>query len=610
MESSNKRYKKIEKFLNKGYLEIQNLQSYIPDLYNTRKTNKWTTYNTLNRLQEFTCWRKDKLMGSIVQENDENDESELISKVIKEVPIHIRLTPILNTFHIIQDYYPKKDSNIWLPHDVIKYSNLCDKLYKINNTAYIDAKCSVLLSNLVDTNISPHFNSVYGLYNGNMEEFEIEFSREYEDLKDEKWFKKALEKKKFQLVFEKTCTTQETKPDAIDIVNIDELLKENNIDLIDVVKKSEENDSSPLKVQDHDKVLEKEPENVLDVTQEIKIEDIKDVGLCSEKQECESKYEYETDSNDDDSYDYENLEEVNISFNEMPVQIILMEKLDDTFGILIEKEITSCRKKITFPKFDIDLNESNVKEKKDSEVDDKDKNLEMKRELFFEKLTCWLFQICAGLTCANKAINFVHNDFHIHNIMTKKIENEYFYYSKDDIIFRIPTYNINIKFIDFGRSTFKYDNKYFIGDVYETDGDAEGLYDVVEIMENENKKRIRKGKDKNRKNTIDKKSKAKIPNASYDLPFFANSLLEEFEDEVKWPTLDNILQSEVGKLLFSFMEDDNGVNFFQSIKGFKLCEYIVGNFRKKKPDNYISHPIFQKYIFTEPLPENINVYHL
>ena len=63
-----------------------------------------------------------------------------------------------------------------------------------------------------------------------------------------------------------------------------------------------------------------------------------------------------------------------------------------------------------------------------------------------------LFQICFGLSVAQKQLDFVHNDLHSSNIMFSSTDLEKLYFSIKNKFYAIPTFNKITKIIDFGRA--------------------------------------------------------------------------------------------------------------------------------------------------------------
>jgi len=102
--------------------------------------------------------------------------------------------------------------------------------------------------------------------------------------------------------------------------------------------------------------------------------------------------------------------------------------------------------------------------------------------------TAWMFQVIAGLTTAQAAYDFVHNDLHTNNVMWCGTGITHIYYKitgspGGDRVYRVPTYGRIFKIIDFGRATFRpptasssKKSAVWIPDAYAPGADAEGQY--------------------------------------------------------------------------------------------------------------------------------------
>ena len=273
MELVHSRNKKIEKFLNRSYIELNNIQSYIPDgEIDGDKITKWTTYKLNKNLTKVTKWNKGFLEGDVLDEN---------KNLIENYKFHIKMIPILDTFYIMRNGYPKNRSNIWLPCDIFKINNLCEKLYATNNSTYVDVKCSILLGKLYESDITPHFNSVIGLYSGIVKEYKEDFTQEFPEYKNKKWFSKAINSKRIRIEHD---SYQDIKNiDSISECNLDEYV----------------NNKINVSIREEDKEDDEDQKTIIHDT--------------------------------------------------VPVQCIIMDRIDETFLDLVNDEIKRCRYSI-FPK--------------------------------------------------------------------------------------------------------------------------------------------------------------------------------------------------------------------------------------------------------------------
>ena len=234
-----------------------------------------------------------------------------------------------------------------------------------------------------------------------------------------------------------------------------------------------------------------------------------------------------------------------IIYPEVPVQIVFMEKFDITLDNLLKDSINRVRipTRFSFVRY-------------------------IRQILVINKLKAWIFQILAGLYCANKHIYFVHNDLHVQNVMGKKTNNKYIYYQLSDNIYKIPTYGYIMNIIDFGRSTFKINNQLYIGDVFDENGDAGGQYYPNCGIQ---------------------------PHPAFDLARLACSFVEDLDDSL-WPTKDDLNKYDIGCLINNWTYDDNGYSLLD-IEGFELYIHIAKHFRKKTPETMLGHYTFNSYIF-------------
>ena len=87
------------------------------------------------------------------------------------------------------------------------------------------------------------------------------------------------------------------------------------------------------------------------------------------------------------------------------------------------------------------------------------------------------FQVSFGLAIAQKYFSFVHNDLHSSNVMFKETQLRYIYFQIGNNYYKIPTYGKMTKIIDFARGTFKLGDRWIFSDQFKDDGDAWGQYD-------------------------------------------------------------------------------------------------------------------------------------
>lgn len=239
--------------------------------------------------------------------------------------------------------------------------------------------------------------------------------------------------------------------------------------------------------------------------------------------------------------EYDSDEEYTLIHPTMPVAVMIQEKLDKDFDDIYEDVLKNFLSHSKFPRLNA-----------------------IRKKIFDDKMSAWLMQILVALKSANDSIDFVHNDLHIHNVMGKQTEKQFIIFQLDDKSYKVPTYGWRLKIIDFGRSTFKINNKLVLGDVFDDDNEAEGQY-----------------------------TKKILPCPSFDLARFACSFFEDLEEEER----QKIFETDTGKLFKNWtISDDNKIDFME-IEGFSLYTEIAKKFRKKTPSNQIENlKIFKQFL--------------
>ena len=182
--------------------------------------------------------------------------------------------------------------------------------------------------------------------------------------------------------------------------------------------------------------------------------------------------------------EYSSLSEENIYalIKNFPVQIICLEKMENTLDSLLEED-------------------------DDEESDDEKDTLSNK-----EWASC-LFQIIMILITYQKIFDFTHNDLHTNNIMFQKTDRKFMNYKFNNTYYRVPTYGRIYKIIDFGRAIYSFNGKTICSDSYHPKGDAATQYNFEPYF-NEKKPRLK-------------------PNKSFDLCRLACSLYDFFVDDVE-----------------------------------------------------------------------------
>ena len=527
----------IEKFLG-----VNNVQLYNPILSHYFKFYNNDSYNMFTlKSPKFVCELHDKLTNKYEDSYIKNMFScSLLDTKTQEIvnnrEVFIKILPILDVLSYMKNDYRTENPN--LPNIYNYLTN--KKINNYHNSAYIDSYFTYLGSKLVDLNLCPTFPEYLGTFSGISKEFSFDVTEEYSDLSQMNWYKSGLDKK-FRL-------------ERVKNKKLDDYFKEmDNLEFVE----NDGNSSGSTNFDSEDSDI-----NTLDSLSDIEnLEEFQNLNRSlnnSERRESRGSNDSNdsndsSDSNVDTHSDNLSIDSFNsdMSFSDKlrylyyvqvpnyPVQLVCLEKLDATVDNLIENGYTIS--------------------------DTEWKSI--------------LFQICFGLSVAQKNYEFVHNDLHSSNIMFKSTELSHLYFRYKNKYFKVPVFGKITKIIDFGRATFKVKNKLFFSDVFKKNGDAEGQYSFPY-------------------NNSLKDCKIR-PNRSFDLSRLATTIIEHFSED-----------SQIYRLLKLWCTDKNGNNLLKFNDDFNLYKLIAKNVVSAVPVKQLEKKIFQEFLIKkEDIPENTRVYY-
>ena len=467
----------------------------------------------IHKLLENTTENKESQDTPYIKRNFISQIKHNYSRKFMLKEIFIKVNPILDVISYILDEYETK--NILLPNYNSNYTS--NYINNSNNTAYIDSFFSFIASKITESGKAPCFPLYYGSCSALLNNYKFDITEEYSKIKYNN---------KFQENLDKLFTLDEIK------INMSEYSSEYSS------KYGSEYSSEYSSDNDSLEELNKFTTNNIDNhLQTDNINDIIDSDIYSISNNTDINDNSDNISNllniknIDNSCDFSDIIDNNNTFkycilDNFPTQLLFMEKLNYTLDELIEDD-----------KYDITITE-------------------------------WksiLFQICFGLSVAQKLYNFVHNDLHSQNIMFVPTKDKYLYFEYNSKHFKIPTFGKIVKIIDFGRATFEYNKTIYFSSVFDDSGDAEGQYDYPE------------------NNSYDK-CKTK-PNYSFDLARLSTTIIEYFEKN-----------NCIYKLLKSWLIDKYGNNLENHEDNFNLYIKIAKNVKNAVPKKQITKAIFKEFI--------------
>jgi hypothetical protein len=482
---------------------------------------------------------------------------ETTKQKTKDAPVFIKYAPLLDPIHYLIGKYEKQKTLIHhLPTINTTPETHLQKISSPNNSAYIDCFFSYLSSQLYNHHEFIHGIDFYGSYLGIQKKFRMDITDDYEYLQESDFFISKKNKLyeiessiipnvedviKPKLIFGEECNLE------IDFIHDDFVEEENkdvkmeeDLELVYQINNDEEDDiddsvSSSDNSQENDSSTEEEGEQ----------------GENEEGENEEDENENENENEDENEEEWSEMDDsieptVVVYIHNLPIQMICLEKCEGTLDSLLENEV----------------------------LDD-------------AQIASALFQVVMTLAAYQKSFAFTHNDLHTNNIVYITTKMEFIEYEYLQKIFKVPTYGRIYKIIDFGRSIYRFQDKFLCSDSFSTGGDAHTQYNIEPFLQ-KNKPRLE-------------------PNMSFDLCRLGCSLYDfVFENEDEEVIQENKKKwTEIQKLVYKWCTDDNGKNILYKRSGeerypnFKLYKMIARIVHNHTPENQLDSPLFAAYLQTE-----------
>ena len=533
-----------------GFLNTQN---YVP-LYSNFFSLESKNFNLINLNNRWSIKKIEKRHSNnkfVIRCLDNNKQEQVFESFFKFSPL---LDPVKFMVGKYKDI--NKVKQIALPKID---NNICHKkVLDCNNSAYVDSFFSYLTSMLLHKKSFCHGIDCYGSFLAVQKEFLLNIYDDLEYLYDSDYFHKSKDKLfKMDDIDEEHLLDSETRNyrKKIKLVksikNIEsEKLDESIFDNIFIL--------TPEILQNHDDAL-KEEYSINDNNSRTTTKSAKRTNsTCSSRTSNTNGSDCnENTENDSEKSDYisekscsnsalsgyssmKSEETVNAIIYDFPIQIICLEKLENTLDSLLENE---------------------------------------EEELSIKEWSSCLFQIIMMLITYQKIFNFTHNDLHTNNIMFNKTDRRFINYKFNNVYYRVPTFGRIYKIIDFGRSIYTFKGKTICSDSYHPKGDAATQYNFEPYF-NEKKPRLK-------------------PNKSFDLCRLACSLYDYFVEDIEDK---REIKHPIAKLVVEWSKDDKGRNILYKNNGeerypdFKLYKMIVRSVHKHIPEKQLNKEIFQRFI--------------
>jgi hypothetical protein len=512
--------------------------------------------------------------------------------------VFTKIVHLLNPIDIIKEKYVCPEHPL-LPQSEKTWKQTLLKLHSHNNQAYVDAVANHVLSRFRELNLTPHCILSYGAYTGISKSYQFNISAEYDTYRQCRWFWKGMQSHSARLTVinhRENCVKGD--PD------FDEFYKEITTCPFENMDESDSDETltlEPIDSLDHDSDvesihsftfdnIEEDAENattIFEINKNIlKNMQVTPVTDVHSESGTESGSESGTESGSESGSDLESGSEsddfdvdICLEIPNMPIILIAQEAQEGVMDNLLElDEVDGC---------------------------------ERGTQGWEARWIAWMFQVTAALTFLQSAICFTHNDLHSNNILWQKTTTKFLYYqTKNETVWKVPTFGKIFRIIDFGRSIFRLGKRLWVSDDHWPDQDAGDQYNFGPFFDH-------------RKPKI-------IPNPSFDLCRLAVSLIDGLFDEPppkkkgkavpimseedSWKVYET--KSPLYNLLWSWTVNDKGQTVYEDkngdekYEGFDLYIRIAQDVHNAVPKDQLHRPIFQQFIHKQPVPANETVYPL
>ena len=530
-----------------GFVDIQNYIPIYSRFFNLDENN-YNNINLNNRYSINEIINRDNNNNFDIKVNDSNTDSK------HKYQSFFKFSPLLDPVKFMVGKYKDMNPEELCALPKITDNTCCKKVLDTNNSAYVDSFFSYLSSKLSNEAGFIHGTNFFGSFLSIQTEFKINVFDDLEYLYDSPYFHKQ-KKELFQvedideekLLFSDTRNyRKKIKLDVSGDVELDCEVIDNNMfeGMFKLTTQNLEAHNNSLK-EEYSVKTDKGSNNSAKKTN----------STCSSRSSNTDEEESEDDEKDEDMLEDESLsnsqmseyssmnsedEIVNATIYNFPVQVICLEKLENTLDSLLDDE---------------------------------------ENELTNKEWTSCLFQIIMMLITYQKVFNFTHNDLHTNNVMYINTPKKFINYKFNNVYYRVPTYGKIYKIIDFGRAIYNYKGKTICSDSYHPKGDAATQYNFEPYF-NEKKPRLE-------------------PNKSFDLCRLGCSLFDYFVEDIDEQ---HNITNPIAKLISEWTKDDKGRNILYKNNGeerypeFKLYKMIVRTVHNHNPLDQLSKQIFYSFI--------------
>ena len=507
-------------------LNITNLQNYIP-LYEKFFTLNNNNYNQINLDNCFSLHSitekitNNKFTGSVIDKSGN----------VQTKSIFFKFCPLLDsTKYVVGKYDITNLSLLNLPQ--FQSEDCHEKVRDPNNSAYIDGFFTYLTSQILHKHGFIHGIDFYGSFLGKKNDFTVNIHDDLEYISNSDFFYKNNSK-----LFTISSDFHN------DLINFDTRNYKKRIEITGEsphLTLSDISDLDQLETIFSTNNNESNLEAKLEFEYKLPVSSHKTSSTCSSRSSNTDNSIVSSIATENDSCSTASADQVHITINNFPVQVISLECCDLTLDSLILEN---------------DLNDSE-----------------------------WgsiVIQILMMLLTYQKFFNVTHNDLHTNNIMYISTDKQYLYYKYNGQHYKVPTFGKIFKIIDFGRAIYRFRGNVICSDSFHVQGDAATQYNFEPYL-NPDKPRLE-------------------PNYSFDLCRLGCSLFDFIINDLD--DIDNLTgikkiiadwcKDDKGRNL---LYKKNGEERYPD---FKLYKMIARSCHKHTPLAVLSLPYFDRYFFSK-----------
>jgi hypothetical protein len=506
--------------------------------------------------------------------------------------VFIKMAPLLDPFKYLVGKYNHTDPNLFNLPSIDKTKKVHPKLEDPNNSSYIDGFFSFLTSQVLHKHNFVHGLDYYGSFLAVKNNYKINVIDDIDYLVQSEFFNKQKNTLFTVEDYSHLMTNALNENVSLKPLNIMNISQKSNLSVKSIDDSMFENifeTNTNTNTNNHNQLTLDDVKilniDLVDITNSIDITDQKKSASLKSGSSCSSRTSHTNENDNDSETDLKNnIEDLNevedLDCSKSASKSSGSDSYDSDSGSKsfdsessYESDLEEEKLFLTLQKFPVQLI---CMENCESTLDE----LIINTDLSQDEWMSLLMQIIMILITYQKLFSFTHNDLHTNNIMYIPTNKKYLYYLYKKKYYKVPTFGKIFKIIDFGRAIYKFDNKIFCSDSFQTGGDAVTQYNTEPYF-NDKKPRLE-------------------PNFSFDLCRLACSIFDYIIDDMD--SIKNINTCDpIVKLIVEWCTDDNGINVLYKNSGaerypdFKLYKMIARCVHNHSPTTQLDRPEFSKF---------------